>query len=154
VDLSATLLERYDGPARCYVADCRELPFDDGSKDIVIVQGGLHHLPDLRGDLERCLAEMSRILRRDGLAVIVEPWRTPFLTFVHAVSRVPLARRISNKLDALAVMTEHEITTYEAWLSQPRMITEALDRYFDAVKREHTWGKLRYVGRKRSSSVG
>ena len=32
-DLSATLLEQYQGSATCYVADCRELPFDDNSKD-------------------------------------------------------------------------------------------------------------------------
>ena len=151
VDLSASLLGLYDGPARCYVADCRELPFEDGSKDIVVVQGGLHHLPELPGDLERALAEMRRVLRPDGLAAIVEPWRTPFLDFVHAVSRVPLARKLSGKLDALAVMIEHERASYEAWLSRPRMIDEALDRYFVTVRSERAWGKLCYAGRRRSA---
>ena len=55
VDLSATLLSEYAGPARCYVADCRELPFEDGSRDILVVQGGLHHLPRIPEDLEQVL---------------------------------------------------------------------------------------------------
>lgn len=44
VDLSASLVRQYEGPATLYVCDCRQLPFDTQSKDIVIVQGGLHHL--------------------------------------------------------------------------------------------------------------
>ena len=51
VDLSEELLQRYDGTANLYVGDCRDLKLADRSIDIVIVQGGLHHLPDLPGDL-------------------------------------------------------------------------------------------------------
>ena len=153
LDLSATLLAQYDGPAKCYVGDCRQLPFEDRSQDFVIVQGGLHHLPNLPDDLEQTLGEIGRVLRPTGRVVIVEPWRTPFLTFVHAVCDVGLARRLSNKIDALAVMTEHERTTYEAWLGQPRMILDALGRHFDAVMSKTTWGKLRYVGRVKPAGV-
>jgi hypothetical protein len=41
VDLSASLIEQYDGSAKLYVGDCRGLPFGAQSKDIVIIQGGL-----------------------------------------------------------------------------------------------------------------
>jgi hypothetical protein len=47
VDLSPGLMARYRGPAQLYVGDCRQLHFDEASKDLVIVQGGLHHLPSL-----------------------------------------------------------------------------------------------------------
>src|SRR6185369_15530507 len=43
VDISPELVARYEGPAKMHVADCRNLPFEDESRDIVIVQGGLHH---------------------------------------------------------------------------------------------------------------
>jgi ubiquinone/menaquinone biosynthesis C-methylase UbiE len=149
VDLSPSLLTQYSGRAHCSVGDCRQLSFDDRSKDIVIIQGGLHHLLVLPEDLERTLAEIHRILRDDGLLVIVEPWMTPFLAFVHAVSRVRLARKLSAKVDAFAIMTEHELVTYEAWLGQPQLVRTALDRRFLPQIARTSWGKLRYVGRKR-----
>ena len=74
VDLSPSLLSQYNGPARCHVADCRSLPFEDGSKDMIIIQGGLHHLQTLPEDLDRCLSEMHRVLKVNGKVLIVEPW--------------------------------------------------------------------------------
>src|SRR5260370_34130636 len=41
VDLSPRLIAKYDGPARCYVADCRHLPFSDASRAPAVVQGVL-----------------------------------------------------------------------------------------------------------------
>src|SRR5262245_26105039 len=35
VDLSAALVSQYSGAAHCQVADCRNLPFDDCSRDVV-----------------------------------------------------------------------------------------------------------------------
>ena len=92
VDLSPRLIAQYRGPAKCFVGDCRQLPFADRSKDVLIVQGGLHHLPTLPDDLENTFSEMQRVLRKGGRVLFVEPWLTPFLKFVHAVSENPLAR--------------------------------------------------------------
>src|SRR5258708_30880750 len=83
VDLSPRLLAQFKGSAKCTVADCRQLPFADRSKDVLIVQGGLHHLPALPDDLDRTFSEMQRVLRTSGRVMFVEPWRTPLLTFVH-----------------------------------------------------------------------
>src|SRR5260370_15236111 len=113
VDLSPRLLAQFKGSAKCKVADCRKLPFADRSKDVLIVQGGLHHLPTLPDDLDQTFSEMQRVLRTDGRAVFVEPWLTPFLKFVHTVSENPLARRISNKMDPLATMIQFERRTYD-----------------------------------------
>lgn len=150
VDLSPRLLAEYKGQARCHAGDCRELPFADQSKDAAIVQGGLHHLPALPGDLDRVFAEIRRVLRPEGRVVFVEPWLTPFLWFVHGVAAIPLARRASGKLDALAVMIENERQTYENWLRRPQEISELARRYFRAERESFGWGKWNFVGRPRT----
>src|SRR6266571_9470291 len=91
VDLSSRLIAQYKGPAKCIVGDCRKLPFEDRSKGLLVVHGGLHHLLSLPEDLEQTFSEMQRVLRKKGLVVFVEPWLTPFLRFVHAASRSSLA---------------------------------------------------------------
>jgi SAM-dependent methyltransferase len=149
VDLSPRLLAEYTGEARCFAGDCRELPFADKSKDAAIVQGGLHHLPVLPDDLERVFAEVRRVLRPEARAVFVEPWLTPFLRVVHTVAQNSLARRISAKLDALAIMIENERQTYENWLSRPREISQLARRYFQPDHESFAWGKWNFVGRTR-----
>lgn len=147
VDMSPRLLAEYRGEARCYTADCRELPFADNSRDAAIVQGGLHHLPVLPDDLERVLAEVRRVLRPDGRLVLVEPWLTPFLRFTHLVAENALARRLSAKLDALATMIDHERETYENWLGRPREISQMVRRFFQREHESFAWGKWNFVGR-------
>jgi ubiquinone/menaquinone biosynthesis C-methylase UbiE len=146
VDLSPRLIAEYKGSAKCIVADCRNLPFGNRSKDILIVQGGLHHLPNLPGDLDQTLSEMERVLRKEGRVVFVEPWLTPFLSFVHFVMNIPIVRRLSNKLDALATMTEHEIRTYTQWLGQPDLIQRIARAHFMPVHESFAWGKWNFVG--------
>ena len=135
------------------MADCRELPFADNSRDILTVQGGLHHLPALPADLDLVLAEVHRVLVPGGRFVIVEPWLTPFLRAVHGTCGLRFARRVWPKLDALAVMIEHERVTYEQWLAQPGMIRERIDRRFVTERRWEAWGKLSWVGRKRTGTA-
>ncbi len=148
VDLSATLLGRYSGSARMYCQDCRELPFPDSSRDILIVQGGLHHLPRLPEDLERTLDSARRVLKPGGRFVVVEPWLTPFLQLVHRLAFLKPARRLWGKLDALATMIEEERQTYEQWLQQPRLIEALLAKRFEVERSTIRWGKLQFVGRK------
>lgn len=149
VDLSASLLAQYYGSARCHVGDCRALPLDDHSKDIIIIQGGLHHLQVLPDDLDRCLREMHRVLKPTGRVVIVEPWRTPFLTMVHWLCERSFARQVWPKLDALATMIEHERETYFRWLDQPGCVSDMLARYFLPGCTVRRWGKLMFAGQKR-----
>ena len=146
VDLSPRLLAQYHGTARTTIADCRELPFADGTKDVVIVQGGLHHLPSLPGDLDRTFAEIRRVLKPGGRLIFVEPWLTPFLRLVHAVCENPLARKCSAKLDALATMIEYERRTYEQWLTQPNLVLSVAKKHFVATQQSFAWGKWRFVG--------
>ena len=153
VDLSPALLSQYAGPARCHAADCRALPFDDCSKDLIIIQGGLHHLETLPEDLDRCLSEMHRILKANGEVLIVEPWLTPFLSLVHWVCARKMAKRLLPKIDSLATMIEHEHKTYHQWLRQPGCVLNAFDRYFVPKHSACRWGKLMFTGRKRNGNI-
>jgi SAM-dependent methyltransferase len=146
VDLSDSLLEQYRGPATLHLADCTDLPLNADSYDIVIVQGGLHHLPKLPEDVDLCLQNVNRILKPEGTLYVVEPWSTPFLTFVHFVVEQPLMRKIYAKGDALAEMTDHERVTYERWLGQPDAIMGLLERHFITKTKRISWGKLMYAG--------
>lgn len=145
-DLSPRLLAQFKGSAKCIVADCRKLPFADRSKDVLVVQGGLHHLPALPDDLDQTFSEMQRVLRKDGRVVLVEPWLTPFLKLVHKVSENPLARYLSNRMDALATMIQFERRAYEQWLSQPELIKKIARAHFQPVHESFAWGKWNFVG--------
>lgn len=144
VDISPDLLSRYDGPAKMYKADCRMLPFDSNSRDIIIVQGGLHHLPNLPEDLELTLAEVWRVLKPDGKFVMVEPWRTPFLDVVHFLSDRGVVRRFSAKFDAFAAMTHYEAETYFNWLSRSEGIMKVIREHFRVERAEARFGKLSF----------
>lgn len=150
VDISPNLLSQYDGTARLYTADCRDLPFSDESRDIIIVQGGLHHLPELPQDLDRTLGEVRRVLRPDGRFVMVEPWLTSFLQLIHFLSERKTVRAVSNKFDAFATMTHYERDTYFRWLGKSGEITALLKRHFEEIYFRKTFGKLFFVGKKRT----
>jgi ubiquinone/menaquinone biosynthesis C-methylase UbiE len=145
-DLSDTLLAEYRGEATLHLADCLSMPFSDDSFDIVIVQGGLHHLPKIPDDLDQCLAEVKRILKPTGTFYVIEPWRTPFLTFVHFVTDQPMIRKFYAKGDALAAMTQCERVTYEQWLRKPNEIMRVFESHFRSLTTQTSWGKLAYAG--------
>jgi SAM-dependent methyltransferase len=153
IDLSAALASRYEGPGRVLVGDCRSLPFESGSRDVLIVQGGLHHLPVLPDDLDRTLAEAARVLRPGGRFVAVEPWLTPFLTLAHAACGVRLLRAVLPKVDDLATMIEYERVTYEQWLGSPEVVSALLHRHFEVETEAKAFGKLSFVGRRRKAEI-
>jgi ubiquinone/menaquinone biosynthesis C-methylase UbiE len=115
---------------------------------VLIVQGGLHHLPHLPRDLDQTLAEAARVLKPGGRFVAIEPWLTPFLRFVHRGCQMRVARMLS-RIDALATMIEHERATYDAWLQHPATVRRSLRAHFTVEREDTAWGKLKFVGRKR-----
>jgi SAM-dependent methyltransferase len=149
VDLSPRLVAEYLGRAKCHVADCRKLPFVSASKDTAIVQGGLHHLVSLPGDLDEVFGEIRRVLTSEGRVLLVEPWLTPFLRFVHLIAENPIFRRMSSRLDALATMIDCERRTYEQWLSQPEQISSLARKHFEPLHESFAWGKWNFIGRPR-----
>jgi SAM-dependent methyltransferase len=67
----------FDGePLRCAVSDVRELPFVDASFDAIYSMGTIEHFDET----ERAVAEMARVLKPGGRAIIGVPNRhDPFL---------------------------------------------------------------------------
>ncbi len=149
VDLSEQLVQQYRGPAKLYVADARELPFPDASRDVISVHGGLHHL-NLMHDLYAVLGEIHRVLKPGGKLVLVEPWPTFFLRAVHAGCRFRPARWLWPRLGALATMIELEANTYEAWLATPEPILAALRSIIEPTILRIGWGKLMLAGTRRN----
>ena len=73
VDISPEMLARIRHPRiRSYHADAQSLPFDDATFDVVICRQTLHYIDDL----DRCLCEIHRVLKREGILVIGQ--MTPF----------------------------------------------------------------------------
>lgn len=148
LDLSANLLAQYTGPVQTYVGDASALPFADQSRDVIAVQGGLHHLK-LMHDLQQTLSEIQRVLKPGGKLVLIEPWLTPYLRAIHALGAIRLIRRLWPRLDALATMNDLERDTYEDWLSQPDAILTAIRRIVEPSILRIGWGKLMLVGTRR-----
>jgi ubiquinone/menaquinone biosynthesis C-methylase UbiE len=145
LDLSVALVMASDLRQASVVGDARQLPFRTASRDVAVVQGGLHHLPEF-DDVRAALAEMRRVLKPNGRVIIIEPWLTPVLRVVHFVTAQPLARAMSNTLDAFAAMTDEERPTYEAWLARREQILATLVVDFEPIVVRKRWGKLVFVG--------
>jgi ubiquinone/menaquinone biosynthesis C-methylase UbiE len=145
VDYSPALVAAHRGPGRCVLGDARRIPLATASRDVVVVQGGLHHLQTL-DDVDRALGEMRRVTAPGGRIVIVEPWLTPFLRVVHAACAQPLVRRLWPKLDALATMIDEERDTYERWLRAPEEYLAVIRRHVVPTLMRRRWGKLIVVG--------
>ncbi|HEY0594047.1 MAG TPA: class I SAM-dependent methyltransferase [Thermoanaerobaculia bacterium] len=149
LDRSLRLLGSSGWRARSSAGDARQLPYRDGTVDVVVIQGGLHHLEVLPEDFDATLEEIVRVLKPSGRLFVVEPDRTPFLAAVHAICRWRIARKLSRKVDALARMIELESPTYEQWLEQGDRAVASLSARFEMLVCERRWGKLLFAGRSR-----
>jgi hypothetical protein len=65
---------------------------------------------------------------------------------VHFACGVPLLRRLSVKLDCLAIMIDNERETYENWLSRPQEIRALLTSLFPENKLQTMSGKIHFLG--------
>lgn len=137
---------RYRGPGRLLVGSCRHLPLPDHSRDVLIAQGGLHHL-DCLDDVEHALAEAARVLRREGRFVMIEPWGTPVRTMALRLSRLSVCRALSGRVDAFATMAETQRESYMQWLNNRETIQGLLHKFFRTEFVCVRWGTISFAGR-------
>ena len=89
VDFLPEMLElaRRKGVRETILADAMKLPFPDASFDCVTIAFGLRNMENWRG----ALAEMSRVLRRDGHLLVLE-FSLPTVSIVRTIYRFYLHR--------------------------------------------------------------
>ena len=89
VDFLPEMLElaRRKGVRKTILADAMKLPFPDASFDCVTIAFGLRNMENWRG----ALAEMSRVLRRDGHLLVLE-FSLPTRPIVRTIYRFYLHR--------------------------------------------------------------
>jgi ubiquinone/menaquinone biosynthesis C-methylase UbiE len=74
IDISAGMLRHAQGKQLPVVrGDAQQLPFEDGCFDGVLAKGILHHIPDM----EEAIAEVRRVLKPGGIAVMTDPNLSP-----------------------------------------------------------------------------
>ena len=149
VDLSRGLLRQSVSRSRCYQADVRQLPVATESRDVLIVQGGLHHIGEFPSGLREVFDEARRVLVSGGRFAIVEPWSTPFLAAAYRAALFGPTRRLWHKLDALGTMIEHEWATLKPWLEGSDQILALYRERFHPELLRMARGMLTSVGRKR-----
>lgn len=142
VDISEDLLSQYDGEATLYNGNCLDLHFlNDSTFDVIVIQGGIHHLDNLEQNLEKLFLEIKRILAPNGKFYFIEPWLTPYLQFVHGCAALTLLRRIYLPLCAFATMVYYESSTYKKWLTSDSFIQYQLNTHFPDSTIKIGWGK-------------
>jgi SAM-dependent methyltransferase len=125
-NMADAIVERFP-QVTARVGDCqRDLPYESGSFDRVVVVHVLEHLPDLPG----CLDEVRRVLKPGGLFSIVLPC-DPGLAY--EVARKISAERIFRKRYKLPygwlIRREH--------INSPQEILKLLDDRFDELDRAY-----------------
>ena len=73
--LTNAALEEVADRVEVHTADITELPFDDGSVDVVVSSLVIHNLPD-RAAREAAMREAARVLRPGGRLAIADLWAT------------------------------------------------------------------------------
>ena len=74
LDISSEMLRHARGKQFPVVlGDAEKLPFEDQCFDGVLAKGTLHHIPDMEG----AMAELHRVLKPGGIAVLTDPNISP-----------------------------------------------------------------------------
>ncbi len=81
---SAVAAEHGFGAVTGRSCDVQDLPFDDDSFDVVIANHMLYHVPDP----DRALAELARVMRPDGVALVATNGRGHMAAIVDAIREV------------------------------------------------------------------
>lgn len=124
------------GPAVDAIADAHDLPFEDGAFDLVVAVAVLEHV----ADPARCVAEMHRVLGRDGHVYAVTPFLQPVHMGAHDFTRfTPIGhRRLFRQFDEVGAGVALGVGSVAAF---------TFGALLQSVSRNRTWSLLaRFIG--------
>jgi SAM-dependent methyltransferase len=76
---AAITSEVFPSPGVRAVVDARRLPFKDGALRSIVMTDVMHHIPDVG----RFLAEAQRTIAAGGRLLMIEPWVSPWSSFIY-----------------------------------------------------------------------
>jgi ubiquinone/menaquinone biosynthesis C-methylase UbiE len=115
LDSDATMLDRITKKGvKKIVGTCSKIPLKDASVDIIIASHILEHLPTLRKDLE----EIKRVLKKDGLFLVVLPCDPGFLWKILTFITPSRWRLKKIGIDYDVVMKHEHVNTYEKCMTE------------------------------------
>ncbi len=94
VDISYEALQKNDPSITRITADIKHLPFVDECFDFVVISGFLHHVVDEEGGYKPYVEAMSRVLKRGGWMVTIEPSALFPIMWI----TVPLRRKVFGEI--------------------------------------------------------
>jgi SAM-dependent methyltransferase len=71
--------ELFPTPGVDRIVDARQLPFSKDELDGIVMTDVLHHIPEITGFFR----EASRCVRAGGQILMIEPWKTPWSSWVY-----------------------------------------------------------------------
>lgn len=125
IEPQLSLLARCPSPAAQVAAAAEALPLPDASVAVVVAMDVLHHLTQLQ--LDRCLAELRRVIRPGGRLLICEPAPTVVRRVLGAALATPVASLWSFSRDKRR-MVELEADTLVPWLSAEHRFVQRAER--------------------------
>jgi SAM-dependent methyltransferase len=132
LDPSQALLGHAPPGVRTVVGDAESMPFGDHEFDLVTCVNSLHHV----ADLPRTLAEMARVLRRDGSIVVqdyladsdpeqAERWETVERLRDPGHQRLPREGEVAGLLASHGLALDEEMRWDSTWQVEPWLAMSA-----------------------------
>ena len=114
-----TSVQRPGDRSNFVASDCEELPFFDGSFDLVVINGVLHHVPR-----QACaLREIDRVLKPGGSAIVIEPAKWSVALIYYLLKRAVF---LMTGAAGLKKYLHYYGSPYESYLA-PRLIRKIFD---------------------------
>lgn len=105
IEMAKRRFNLYAEKADLKVADAENLPFEDGTFDVVYSFGVLHHTPDTK----RAIGETFRVLKEGGKAFIMLYYRPSLNYLAHWITGVPFDGTKKEKCPVERAYTKKEI---------------------------------------------
>lgn len=142
LDLSISLLSKNRASKKLIYGNAIKTKFPDNTFHAIFIQGGLHHIPG-RKNVKRVLFECHRILKKNGLLFITEPFQDLFLRAVHFI--LAISPWLPKKLASLKTMIQDEKKTYFSWLADAGLLLNDSLMKFQTTRKLVKLGKINLI---------